>query len=649
PGNTTDNMANKLLSSSKVQNSVQNYVVNPSFNSDALSGFGVWHSNSADTSTAVKDTSYGHFSAGSLKITRPSNYLGQILVNQRIDVPSGYYTVSAFVSTNGSSLSVPAGVLGAQLGYVTPGNVYETRTSEPIQKTNVGEWVRRSVTIYVPEGSFIKVICGFSGAAVGTVWIDDIQIEKGHGVSSFNLIQNPSFFNGISNWNGYGNSFSVATSTLSGFDKQVTVTPESDGDCSIYQGVSFNGKIGDVFSAGAWIKASSVPTALEKNLTATKIYANCKLRIQLLSGGTVKKTVDKEYNPNISSWQFVSTKIIADTAFDTVRLTVLYEDNCNTISVTGMYVLAEEYGESYTYDSQGNIISSADVTSSISSYGFSSGNLSSIKQPTGSNTLYSHFDNNLVSLAYSTNGQRYQYAYNGNGDATSVICDSLPLAVYIEDGENYYILNSASGMALDSASHTLGSDCHLWAWSSTNVYQQWTAVEQSNGNYSFKLTSKPEYALDISNGSAASNVICQIYTYSGNAPQQFILEEQEDGSFVIKTASSSGTCAVDGQPNPQNELKNASPIHQMTYDVNDPHQKWYFIPVDEVNTDNRYLQATAQYNTASGNFQTQSVSVDNIVTSYSYNTTNGQLNSVTTGSQTTNYSYVSNTNQLASV
>lgn len=51
--------------------------------------------------------------------------------------------------------------------------------SKLIEKTNATNgWERRSVTFDLPAGATLKVNMGFGPDAYGTVWFDDVQLEK---------------------------------------------------------------------------------------------------------------------------------------------------------------------------------------------------------------------------------------------------------------------------------------------------------------------------------------------------------------------------------------------------------------------------------------------------------------------------------------
>ena len=86
----------------------------------------------------------------------------------------------------------------------------------------------------------------------------------------------------------------------------------------------------------------------------------------------------------------------------------------------------------------------------------------------------------------------------------------------------------------------------------------------------------------------------------------------------FKTVSSDGNCVIDGQPDDSIEVKNTTKVKQKTYDTKDMHQKWYFIPIDTITTNEPYLEATATY-TGTKNFKISEVSVDGIQTNYNSN------------------------------
>ncbi|MFH7376037.1 hypothetical protein RA263_28560, partial [Pseudomonas syringae pv. tagetis] len=59
--------------------------------------------------------------------------------------------------------------------------------SKFIEKTAVTDgWERRSVTFDVPEGGTVRATIGLGPDASGTVWFDDLQLEKSANASTYN-------------------------------------------------------------------------------------------------------------------------------------------------------------------------------------------------------------------------------------------------------------------------------------------------------------------------------------------------------------------------------------------------------------------------------------------------------------------------------
>ncbi len=78
----------------------------------------------------------------------------------------------------------------------------------------------RPVTFEVPKNSSVKINMGFGPDAYGTVWFDDIQLEKSENASTFNIVENSSFDNGFTAWENFGSgTSSVTRAGLNGFCK----------------------------------------------------------------------------------------------------------------------------------------------------------------------------------------------------------------------------------------------------------------------------------------------------------------------------------------------------------------------------------------------------------------------------------------------
>lgn len=269
--------ANKLISESKVIYSVTNYVVNSDVE-DALSGtYTIGKSDATGTPTVTLDTTKGNLTKNSIKVYKPADNTGYVYALQDFsDLPAGTYTFSCYVNTYGGTATGK----GVHVGYriLENGVFTESGTAEEILTTD--GWERVSLTFDVAEGETARIIVGFCNNALngaGTAWFDDFQLEKSAGPSSYNLLDNSGFTNGKNDWS---NSATLTTldddDELPGFTKAISkVGSPTEQWLGLSQFVyPINGKKGDVFSIGSWIKADSAPiNDLKKDDTYSPRFA----------------------------------------------------------------------------------------------------------------------------------------------------------------------------------------------------------------------------------------------------------------------------------------------------------------------------------------------------------------------------------------
>lgn len=123
----------------------------------------------------------------------------------------GKYTASAYVHT--------LGIITGD-GYhlclnLFKDNAYYTSYITPYTTESVSGWKRLSFSFTVPQGTTSAAAYAHIGICLaanmtGTVYIDDIQIEKGEIPNAYNLLENSSFQYDTSAWT-YGNTPTVAS------------------------------------------------------------------------------------------------------------------------------------------------------------------------------------------------------------------------------------------------------------------------------------------------------------------------------------------------------------------------------------------------------------------------------------------------------
>ena len=644
--------ANKLISESKVIHSVTNYVVNSDVE-DALSGtFTIGKSDATGTPTVTLDTTKGNLTKNSIKVYKPADNTGYVYALQNFsDLPAGTYTFSCYVNTYGGTATGK----GVHVGYriLENGVFTESGTAEEILTTD--GWERVSLTFDVAEGETARIIVGFCNNALngaGTAWFDDFQLEKSAGPSSYNLLDNSGFTNGKNDWS---NSATLTTiSDLPGFTKAISIVGSpTKTDTGLWQYIyPINGKKGDVFSIGSWIKADSAPiNELKKDDTHSPSFS---LALHFYNSSNQHVKAEKiATNDDLNTWQFVSGKVIAPADYSYCCFEVIYYSNVNTVMMTGGFCYREEFGQTYDYDENGNVASVVDISNSKSSFAFKGDQMAKMLNPSGSEYFYSYaYNESDLAEAVSTDGQRYSFTYDDKGNVTSSKIEADKPALTIEAGKHYIIRNAESGNVIDNG-QTAGK-VHNWRYRKGNTNQIWLVESAGEtGVYYLKSIRENGFYMAVENNSNTNNasVISTSTAPSGNA-YKFKIQSNGDGTFTILTKTSNYTKCVDGQPNNSKDYSDKVKILQCTKNTNDESQRWYFYPdisTASGATQQDYIYTSATY-TADKNFVSTMTDQRGNVTTYNYDQNKGTLTSVTDAkNNTTSYVYNANTNALQSV
>ncbi|WP_411681735.1 RHS repeat domain-containing protein [Clostridium thailandense] len=160
---------------------------------------------------------------------------------------------------------------------------------------------------------------------------------------------------------------------------------------NINQYIPMSGKSGDVFAASGWAKGDSVP------LTDSRYFA---LDVGLQNtDGTIQWAVIP-FNQDSSDWQYVSDRIVANKDYNSITVYALYYNNANTVYFTDIQLYKEEFGVSYKYDCNGNVVSTQDLAKQSSTFGYNGTNdLISAVDPKGSTFKYEYDSKHNINKA----------------------------------------------------------------------------------------------------------------------------------------------------------------------------------------------------------------------------------------------------------
>lgn len=225
-----------------------------------------------------------------------------------------------------------------------------------------------------------------------------------------NLVENGNFSEGLNHWTG-----NRTESNDKVIDGKYQYIGNSGIDKNLAQYVPTSGKKGDIFTIAGWVKSRAVPNNSEKN-----VKISLSIHFHRKDGTT--QMIDTNANVDSIEWQFMSRVVIADSDYTGINVYLVCTNNENETYFDNIGLFKEEFGQSYTYDSKGNVISTQDNTKNNQTFKYNSNNklIKSIN-PKGGEFNYEYDKNNSQKLNSATNaiGNKYSFEYDKYGNITS--------------------------------------------------------------------------------------------------------------------------------------------------------------------------------------------------------------------------------------
>ena len=177
-----------------------------------------------------------------------------------------------------------------------------------------------------------------------------------------------------------------------------------------------SGVKGDTFVLSGWAVGHSVPLGTKQGN-----HRRFGLVLNFVSGGIVKETYEVNFEPSIDGWQYASTVVKAENAFDSIKVQLAYDYNANAAWFDGIGLFKEEFGTSYEYDEKGNLTKVTDLQKNDTTYEFdANNNLIQTTLPGGAKLTYDYDQWGNVTKATTELGQVYEFAYDQWGNNTTV-------------------------------------------------------------------------------------------------------------------------------------------------------------------------------------------------------------------------------------
>jgi len=361
--NETQNDPNKnrALLESKTQKTTVSYLKNHSTEYDTDWGFA---NDDTSAGTGNYTTAEKYLGNRSLQVTKTNsssrNYMEEVVTLEK----GKTYTYSGYIKTNGIT---NANGQGAHLlvHYKNSADTWLETQSSYVSGSN--DWERVQVTFTIPSDATSAVVIVRTAIAneSGTAYFDCLQLEDGSIANRYNLIENPDFRDGaFTNW-----TKGIETDSS---DNLEYIEPGTDPNYvsanidryafkingltnmrkSVYQTVNVSGNAGDTFVLGGWAKGDSVPISGSRDFSLA-------LGVKGLDG--IMHYIVVPFNQDSSDWQYASSVIKIDRAYQSIDVYGVYYDNANTAYFDGFRLYKEDFGTSYNYDSKGNLSSATDI------------------------------------------------------------------------------------------------------------------------------------------------------------------------------------------------------------------------------------------------------------------------------------------------
>lgn len=124
-----------------------------------------------------------------------------------------------------------------------------------------------------------------------------------------------------------------------------------------------------------------------------------------------------------------------------------------------------------------------------------------------------------------------------------------PVAASFDEGSVYRIKNVNSGLYMQVAEAQAENNANVQQWGSdsTSVHDMWKLFSASDGYYYIAscVGDGGTYVLDIAGKKSDNGTNINIYKYNGGTNQQFMLTQNDDGSYKIRTRVSGENSAIE--------------------------------------------------------------------------------------------------------
>lgn len=533
---------NKTTFVSDVQKSVSNLVINGNAESDNGNwDHEGWQGYSGVSTSKSTDAKLGNYS---WQITKNS-LEGYYHKRSSFEVEKGKtYTLSGYIKAN---LSCDNGGGGASLYAVyfdNDGNQHRV-LSETV--TNTGsEWQRVSVTFTnMQHTKTIYIFAGITPGASGTALFDCIQLEEGETANRYNAIENGSFERNFDNAETSGNvSILDHSAPIGGANNVVAIV----GDPNVTSSVSINVPLYVAANTNVVVSGYGKATAAQmiSDETGNPRLFGLEITAHYTDGTSYKQTMKFNDDLNSAAWQYLSGAVNLSYNGNTqcgktvssVTLTACYNKQVNGAWFDLLSLYVEEFGTEYSYDNNGNLVSSTNAATQTNTYVYGDNNLKQLISPTGSNYEYGYNSNKNVTDSTSAEGIRNIIKYDNFGNPTYTLTQGGTRNESLKTDVMYYIKNAQTGKYLELINKGVSSGCTVGQNTLQQTpYQMWKLRKNNDGSYNLYPKCNP--GLNLATSGATTTSGKGIIVYSGtNNSTSFSIERTSNGTYNLRMKAS---------------------------------------------------------------------------------------------------------------
>jgi RHS repeat-associated protein len=626
----TGTMVNKLTSQSLLQNTTVNYVKN--HNIEQNSDFTLFSNGGSGTGSYTSESSY--LGSRSLKITKTDNQNAQLYYQKFKAEAEKTYTFSAYVRTLDISNTNNMGAY-LQAWYTDNAGVIRSVRSEHLSGSN--EWTRLETTLTVPSGIIDKTITIRVGiqSETGTAYFDNLQFEEGYVANRYSLVENGDFRDGsLAFWSttglegGDGIIKDSVTQTAPAVldNNSFKLSGSSQKTKNIKQTIKVSGKAEDIFVISAWAKAASVPL--------TDSNRKFALKLEFVNNDGTKTPVEFAFNQDSTDWQYVSGKAITEKEYSSVIIYGIYDRNENTTYFDGFRLYKEVFGQSFTYDENGNITSTKDIADKKSEFEYSKNNLIKQTDPKGSSFNYSYDSKHNLTKATTAENVVYSFEYDNKGNPVTSRIEGTDL--YIQSNASYTLDKNYVSKIEDADGNTVGYDYNTTKGTLNSV----TDVNGSMTDYAYDTMDRLTSVSKDVNGKTITNR----YSYEYDRLKS-IIHNGFSYNFTYDSLGNNTEVLVGNQSLIKNTFYNlTNNLSQSSYG-NNQKVNYYYDSLDrliEVKVDSNTIDK--YHYDAEGNLAYHEDAVNDVSYRYYYDLSDRIAQKKDSKENQTKYSYDSNSN-----